>query len=93
MKIPHIKCKHLKGRTKFDALWDLQDGMCFYCGVKMKKHIHGNPFEKTTATIDHIKPVSKGGKKSAGNIVLACRKCNSEKGSMDFFEYIKNRSE
>ena len=31
-------------------------------------------------TLDHIKPVSKGGETSFGNVCLACRTCNEFKG-------------
>lgn len=32
-------------------------------------------------SIDHIKPLSKGGKHEWNNVQLACRKCNTEKGN------------
>jgi CRISPR/Cas system Type II protein with McrA/HNH and RuvC-like nuclease domain len=31
-------------------------------------------------TVDHVLPVSKGGKDELDNLVLACRSCNSAKG-------------
>jgi 5-methylcytosine-specific restriction endonuclease McrA len=40
---------------------------CGYCGKK-------------ATTIDHIKPVSKGGESNFINTVAACFKCNSRKG-------------
>ena len=40
---------------------------CFYCGSL--NHIQ----------IDHVIPVSKGGRHSIGNIVPACRSCNASK--------------
>jgi hypothetical protein len=46
---------------------------CSYCG----KHFHEN-----SLTRDHIIPVSKGGQDIWGNVVAACKKCNSKKGSM-----------
>lgn len=36
---------------------------------------------KKATTIDHIKPVSKGGESSFSNTVAACFKCNSRKGN------------
>lgn len=36
--------------------------------------------QRRVLTIDHVIPVSKGGRHIAGNIVPACRSCNSRKG-------------
>jgi len=43
----------------------------------------GNP----EVTIDHIIPISKGGRHSVGNIQPMCRKCNGSKGSKLNFEW------
>jgi 5-methylcytosine-specific restriction endonuclease McrA len=45
---------------------------CQYCGVKPPKD---------ELTIDHITPRCKGGRSTWENVVLACQKCNSRKGS------------
>jgi 5-methylcytosine-specific restriction endonuclease McrA len=45
------------------------DYTCVYCGSK----------ERTT--IDHVIPVSRGGKSTFENCVSACMSCNSKKGS------------
>lgn len=45
---------------------------CQYCGEKLAKG---------QCTLDHIIPVSKGGKNRWENSVCACKKCNSEKGN------------
>jgi hypothetical protein len=42
---------------------------CYYCGVKK------------SGTIDHVMPISLGGRHSIGNIVPACKFCNSKKQS------------
>jgi 5-methylcytosine-specific restriction endonuclease McrA len=47
---------------------------CHYCGRKLNKK---------TATLDHVKPRSKGGKDGYANLVLACEPCNKEKGDRD----------
>ena len=43
---------------------------CKYCGLKNDK-----------MTIDHIIPVSKGGKNEFENCVTSCRQCNNKKGN------------
>jgi len=45
---------------------------CQYCS---NKHI------KQDLTLDHVIPVSKGGKTNWKNIVAACKSCNSHKGN------------
>jgi 5-methylcytosine-specific restriction endonuclease McrA len=53
--------------------WELilrdQDGRCFWCA------------ESADLTIDHVIPVSRGGRHEVSNIVGACRRCNSSKGA------------
>ncbi|MDP5171865.1 MAG: HNH endonuclease [Bacteroidia bacterium] len=43
---------------------------CVYCG------------SKDALTIDHVHPKSLGGRDSWDNLVTACQKCNSQKGSL-----------
>ena len=46
--------------------------ICQYCET---------PLSKATATLDHVTPVSKGGKSIWSNCVAACHKCNSNKSN------------
>lgn len=51
----------------------LRDGyICQYCHVQTTKK---------TATLDHILPVSHGGKSTFENAVCACANCNANKGN------------
>lgn len=45
---------------------------CAYCGCKVTN---------STATMDHVLPISYGGKTNWENIVTACGPCNSNKGN------------
>lgn len=45
---------------------------CLYCGC---------PINKSTATMDHVVPISRGGRTVWDNIVTACGPCNSRKGN------------
>jgi len=45
---------------------------CGYCGVDVNN---------ATATLDHVLPLSRGGKTSWDNIITACGPCNSKKGN------------
>lgn len=50
----------------------LRDGYrCQYCGTDVNRR---------SATLDHVQPVSKGGKSVWENSVTACGPCNSRKG-------------
>ena len=61
----------------------LAKGICHYCGRST------TPRE---LTMDHIVPVSRGGKSTKGNVVPACKECNSAKKQllpMDWQQYLK----
>jgi 5-methylcytosine-specific restriction endonuclease McrA len=52
----------------------LRDGLaCVYCGVGLE--------EGVTLSLDHLTPHSQGGSNESSNLVTACRKCNSVRGS------------
>lgn len=67
---------------------------CQYCNTQ---------FPRTQLTLDHVTPLSKGGKTNWLNIVAACTKCNSFKGNKttmkptrapyqpDYYELVANR--
>ena len=48
----------------------LGKGSCHYCSKK---------FPAKELTMDHIVPVARGGTSTKGNVVPACKKCNTEK--------------
>ena len=56
-----------------------------YAGRLMKKSACGNPHSAYQPTIDHIRPISKGGKNVKSNIVICHWETNEEKG--DFFPH------
>ena len=45
-------------------------GICYHCGGK---------FLSRELTMDHLVPVSRGGKSTKGNLVPSCKKCNSDR--------------
>lgn len=50
---------------------------CAYCG---------NSFQKKDLSLDHIHPVSKGGKSSWENLITACYSCNQKKSNKSLEE-------
>ncbi len=58
-------------------------GLCHYCG---------NKFSPRSLTMDHIVPIARGGKSTKGNVVPACRDCNTKKKHrllMEWEDYTK----
>ena len=57
---------------------------CGYCGIEQKAD---------KLELDHIIPVSKGGKSTPNNLITSCQKCNRYKSNIDvrdFMEKFKN---
>ena len=54
---------------------------CAYCGVQPGAQQRGQILAKDSFTVDHILPVSRGGKNTWGNTVCACPLCNQRKGN------------
>lgn len=51
-----------------------------YAGRLIKKSACGNPYSKFFPTIDHIRPLSRGGCDILANIIICHRDTNEEKG-------------
>lgn len=66
----------LEKKTKLDK-FIAQHKRCFYCNASISL----KTYKKNYATRDHFIPLSKGGANDIGNIVLCCKKCNTEKSS------------
>jgi 5-methylcytosine-specific restriction endonuclease McrA len=69
----HIKKEREKARKLKKSQWwqnKLNEGICHYCGQN---------FPREELTMDHLVPVSRGGKSTKTNIVVSCKKCNNEK--------------
>jgi 5-methylcytosine-specific restriction endonuclease McrA len=58
---------------------------CWYCGLPLKRHCSRR--DPRLRTEDHQIPKSKGGEDKPYNKVLACRKCNEEKGKRNVQQY------
>lgn len=62
----------------------IQNNRCYYCQCVMSSPGRSLP---TSLQWDHVVPLSRGGKNSFGNIVAACRSCNSSKSAMLLVEW------
>ncbi|MEF3254643.1 MAG: HNH endonuclease [Deferribacterales bacterium] len=71
-----IKKEKKKARELKNKQWwrtQISKGICYYCGRR---------FPSSELTMDHIVPIIRGGKSTKGNIVPACKECNSKKKYM-----------
>jgi 5-methylcytosine-specific restriction endonuclease McrA len=57
-----------------------RDGFrCVYCAER---------FPPEMLTVDHVEPRLRGGDGSEGNLVTACRSCNTRKGSLPAWAFL-----
>jgi 5-methylcytosine-specific restriction endonuclease McrA len=82
------KKKKLINNTK--GFWSthevLNNGIDYYAC-----HYCNHLFTRRYITKDHIVPKSKGGLNRVSNYVPSCSRCNSEKGSMSYEDYMKSK--
>jgi len=76
-------------RLRQSAWWmrKIEKGVCHYCQNRVgREHL----------TMDHVVPLSRGGKSSKGNIVPACKTCNNRKKYLlpiEWDEYLQSLRE
>lgn len=83
----HIKREKEKARRMRRTHWwsnKIQQGVCYYCNHQVGRD---------RLTMDHVVPISRGGQSTKGNIVPACKECNTKKNSLlpiEWEEYLKS---
>jgi 5-methylcytosine-specific restriction enzyme A len=91
VNVEEIKREKEKARKLRRSEWWLRrinQGICYYCKKKVGRE---------QLTMDHMVPLSRGGKSRKGNIVPACKECNSKKKYLlpiewdAYLEALKNR--
>jgi 5-methylcytosine-specific restriction enzyme A len=83
----HIARQRKKAKDLRKTNWwqeQLNRGICHFCGEK---------FSPEDLTMDHLVPVSRGGKSTRGNIVVCCKECNNEKKYLTPAEMIMRQLE
>lgn len=63
-----------------------QHSRCAYCGVLIARSPH-RCLPALQATIDHVVPISAGGRNERSNVVASCGPCNTAKGNMSAAEF------
>ena len=71
-----IRRERAKARELRKTRWWQQktaSGTCYYCGVKVAHR---------QLTMDHLVPLSRGGRSTKDNLVPSCKDCNNKKKTM-----------
>ena len=85
-----VKREREKARRLRQTAWwmrKIQKGVCHYCERSVGR---------VYLTMDHLLPLSRGGKSRKGNVVPCCKECNSKKKYLlpvEWDEYLKALSE
>ncbi|MBN2704844.1 MAG: HNH endonuclease [Deltaproteobacteria bacterium] len=69
----HVRREREKARQlRTSHFWQrlIQEGICHYCGRR---------FAPDELTMDHVVPLSRGGRSVKGNVVVCCKDCNNRK--------------
>lgn len=85
-----IKVERQKARELRHSQWwkrRVARGRCYYCGSR---------FAPAQLTMDHVVPLVRGGKSRKGNLVPACKACNTQKRHLlpvEWDAYLKTLSD
>lgn len=81
----HVAREKEKARELRKSQWwknKIAAGICYYCQKQ---------FSPQELTMDHIVPLSRGGRSTKGNVVPCCKKCNIEKKYYTRAEVVMDR--
>lgn len=81
----HIAREKLKAQETRKSPWwknKISQGICYYCQAK---------FLPDELTMDHVVPLSRGGRSTKGNIVPCCKTCNNKKKYLTPAEIVLNK--
>ena len=60
-------------------IYERDNYVCQHCGKQLTRF---------SATLDHLQPVSEGGRNNYNNLVTSCRECNSRKSAKTMGDFI-----
>ena len=66
---------------KRNQIFERDDFRCVYCGER---------FPAAELTVDHVQPRVRGGDHSSGNLVTACKGCNTLKGHRRLSNFLRD---
>lgn len=65
-----------------ERIFERDEYRCVYCG---------QCYPADALSVDHVEPRMRGGDRSEGNLVAACRSCNTRKGSLPAWAFLADR--
>ena len=71
-----IRRERAKARDLRKTRWwqrKTASGICYYCGIRV---------DHKELTMDHLIPLSRGGRSTKDNLVPCCKSCNNKKKTM-----------
>jgi 5-methylcytosine-specific restriction endonuclease McrA len=77
----HMRREKERARELRQSRWwqtRIANAVCYYCG---------DAVAKADATMDHVVPLAQGGTSTQGNVVVACKACNTQKRDMTAVEW------
>lgn len=66
----------------------MQGGRCYVCGTQCVFKNFGHVPSKYNFTVDHMKPLARGGTNHPTNLIGLCSPCNAEKGARTMGEFL-----
>jgi 5-methylcytosine-specific restriction enzyme A len=82
-----LRRERAKARELRQSAWwkrRRSSGVCHYCGRNVGAR---------ALTMDHLVPLVRGGRSNKGNVVPACKECNSDKKHKLLFEWEEDRGD
>lgn len=64
---------------------------CFWCGnmcTPIPRGTQSGGLEEHHATVDHLHPISQGGRNTQDNLVVCCQRCNRMRGNLTVEEFV-----
>ncbi|MCB0170121.1 MAG: HNH endonuclease [Anaerolineae bacterium] len=77
----YINVPRRGARWSRQAVLHRDNHTCGYCGLRAGEKQRHKSLSRSDFTIDHILPISRGGKNTWTNTICACAACNQRKGN------------